>query len=243
MNGTSVTRPVMMRSRVSFATGWMSEGSGPAVAIGIDHKRGLPVSQQKVRCGIGCELMPFATTAPLRREIEARIPERPFTVEFWDGTRLPSTSGDGPDLQRPLAARRRPRAAGARPARARPRLRQRRARGRRHRRGDRAARRLAAAGARRRRQASAAARRRARRRRDQAAAAAAGRAAPQRPPPQQGARRPRRPPPLRRLQRVLRALPRTDDGLQLRDLAGWGEADAGGGAGREARDRRPQARR
>ena len=35
--------------------------------------------------------MPFARTAPLRREIEARIPERPFTVEFWDGTRLPAS--------------------------------------------------------------------------------------------------------------------------------------------------------
>jgi len=40
--------------------------------------------------------MPFARTEPLRREVEARIPERPFTVEFWDGTRLPSTGGDGP---------------------------------------------------------------------------------------------------------------------------------------------------
>jgi cyclopropane-fatty-acyl-phospholipid synthase len=40
--------------------------------------------------------MPFAKTAPLRREIEARVPERPFAIEFWDGTRLPSTSGDGP---------------------------------------------------------------------------------------------------------------------------------------------------
>jgi cyclopropane-fatty-acyl-phospholipid synthase len=40
--------------------------------------------------------MPFASTAPLRREIEARIPERPFKVEFWDGTRLASTNGDGP---------------------------------------------------------------------------------------------------------------------------------------------------
>jgi cyclopropane-fatty-acyl-phospholipid synthase len=37
--------------------------------------------------------MAFASTAALRREIEARIPERPFTVEFWDGTRLPSTDG------------------------------------------------------------------------------------------------------------------------------------------------------
>jgi cyclopropane-fatty-acyl-phospholipid synthase len=40
--------------------------------------------------------MPFARTAPLRREIEARIPERPFTVEFWDGTRLGASNGDGP---------------------------------------------------------------------------------------------------------------------------------------------------
>jgi cyclopropane-fatty-acyl-phospholipid synthase len=40
--------------------------------------------------------MPFATTAPLRREIAARIPERPFTVRFWDGTSLPATAGGGP---------------------------------------------------------------------------------------------------------------------------------------------------
>jgi cyclopropane-fatty-acyl-phospholipid synthase len=40
--------------------------------------------------------MPFASTAPLRREIEARIPERPFTVEFWDGTRLAASNGGGP---------------------------------------------------------------------------------------------------------------------------------------------------
>ena len=40
--------------------------------------------------------MPFANTAPLRREIEARIPERPFSVELWDGTRLPATGGAGP---------------------------------------------------------------------------------------------------------------------------------------------------
>jgi len=50
--------------------------------------------------------MPFARTKPLRREIEARIPERPFSVEFWDGTRLPSTDGDGPTffIRSPRAA-------------------------------------------------------------------------------------------------------------------------------------------
>ncbi len=40
--------------------------------------------------------MPFASTATLRREIERRIPQRPFKVEFWDGTRLPATAGEGP---------------------------------------------------------------------------------------------------------------------------------------------------
>ncbi len=50
--------------------------------------------------------MPFANTARLRREIEARLPERPFVVEFWDGTKLPSTSGDGPtfSVRSPRAA-------------------------------------------------------------------------------------------------------------------------------------------
>ena len=41
--------------------------------------------------------MPLAKTAPLREEIERVIPSRPFEVEFWDGTRLPSTEGDAPD--------------------------------------------------------------------------------------------------------------------------------------------------
>lgn len=40
--------------------------------------------------------MPFANTAPLRREIATRLPERPFTIEFWDGSEVPSTSGEGP---------------------------------------------------------------------------------------------------------------------------------------------------
>jgi cyclopropane-fatty-acyl-phospholipid synthase len=41
----------------------------------------------------------FSSTAPLRREIEARIPDRPFAVEFWDGTQLPSSDGDGPTFR------------------------------------------------------------------------------------------------------------------------------------------------
>jgi cyclopropane-fatty-acyl-phospholipid synthase len=39
--------------------------------------------------------MPFAKTEPIRREIEARLPERPFTLEFWDGTSVPATNGGG----------------------------------------------------------------------------------------------------------------------------------------------------
>jgi cyclopropane-fatty-acyl-phospholipid synthase len=40
--------------------------------------------------------MPFARTESLRREIEHNFPDRPFRVEFWDGTSIPSTNGDGP---------------------------------------------------------------------------------------------------------------------------------------------------
>ena len=57
----------------------------------------------------GCRVrdpMPFATTAPLRREIEARLPDRPFSVEFWDGTRVAATSEGGPtfSVRSPRAA-------------------------------------------------------------------------------------------------------------------------------------------
>ncbi|MBD0281597.1 MAG: class I SAM-dependent methyltransferase [Thermoleophilaceae bacterium] len=40
-----------------------------------------------------------ARTAPLRRELETALPVRPFSVEFWDGTGLASTSGDGPTFR------------------------------------------------------------------------------------------------------------------------------------------------
>lgn len=50
--------------------------------------------------------MPFATTAPLRREIEARLPDRPFTIEFWDGRRVAATADGGPtfSVRSPRAA-------------------------------------------------------------------------------------------------------------------------------------------
>ena len=35
-------------------------------------------------------------TAPLRRSIERLFPERPFTIEFWDGTSVPATRDGGP---------------------------------------------------------------------------------------------------------------------------------------------------
>ncbi|MFL5866369.1 MAG: class I SAM-dependent methyltransferase [Thermoleophilaceae bacterium] len=38
----------------------------------------------------------FARTAPLRTELEQTLPERPFSVELWDGSRLPATNGGGP---------------------------------------------------------------------------------------------------------------------------------------------------
>ena len=36
------------------------------------------------------------STEPLIKEIERALPERPFTIELWDGSRLPSTNGGGP---------------------------------------------------------------------------------------------------------------------------------------------------
>ena len=42
--------------------------------------------------------MRFATTAPLRRQIELFFPERPFALELWDGTAVPATNGGGPTL-------------------------------------------------------------------------------------------------------------------------------------------------
>jgi cyclopropane-fatty-acyl-phospholipid synthase len=43
--------------------------------------------------------MSFANTEPLRRELATALPERRFTVRFWDGTELPATNafdrGDG----------------------------------------------------------------------------------------------------------------------------------------------------
>lgn len=40
--------------------------------------------------------MPFARTEPLRRELERVLAERPFTLRFWDGSRLEATCGEGP---------------------------------------------------------------------------------------------------------------------------------------------------
>jgi cyclopropane-fatty-acyl-phospholipid synthase len=41
--------------------------------------------------------MSLTTTGPLRREVERALPQRPFTVDLWDGTTIASTeNGDGP---------------------------------------------------------------------------------------------------------------------------------------------------
>jgi cyclopropane-fatty-acyl-phospholipid synthase len=38
----------------------------------------------------------FGTTEPLRAAILEALPQRPFHVALWDGTRVPSSTGDGP---------------------------------------------------------------------------------------------------------------------------------------------------
>jgi cyclopropane-fatty-acyl-phospholipid synthase len=40
--------------------------------------------------------LPFANTAPLRRELASALPQRPFAVRFWDGTEVPATEPDAP---------------------------------------------------------------------------------------------------------------------------------------------------
>ena len=39
------------------------------------------------------------STKPLLNEIERAFPERPFTIELWDGSRVPSTNGGGPTFR------------------------------------------------------------------------------------------------------------------------------------------------
>jgi cyclopropane-fatty-acyl-phospholipid synthase len=43
--------------------------------------------------------LPLARTAPLRREIEAALAQRPFSIRFWDGTVVPATEAGGPTFQ------------------------------------------------------------------------------------------------------------------------------------------------
>jgi cyclopropane-fatty-acyl-phospholipid synthase len=40
--------------------------------------------------------MPFAQPEPLRRELARALPERPFTLRFWDGSELAPTAPGGP---------------------------------------------------------------------------------------------------------------------------------------------------
>jgi cyclopropane-fatty-acyl-phospholipid synthase len=40
--------------------------------------------------------LPFARTAPLRREIQAALPRRPFSIRFWDGTVVAATEDGAP---------------------------------------------------------------------------------------------------------------------------------------------------
>jgi cyclopropane-fatty-acyl-phospholipid synthase len=39
------------------------------------------------------------STEPLVKEIERAFPERPFTIELWDGAKVPSTNGGGPTFR------------------------------------------------------------------------------------------------------------------------------------------------
>ena len=43
--------------------------------------------------------MAFSNTAPLRSELAAAFPVRPFAVRFWDGSEIPATEGDAPTFE------------------------------------------------------------------------------------------------------------------------------------------------
>ncbi len=43
--------------------------------------------------------MAFSNTAPLRRQIEAALPRRPFAISFWDGTAVAATEPDAPTFR------------------------------------------------------------------------------------------------------------------------------------------------
>ncbi|MGH2951959.1 MAG: hypothetical protein ACRDKX_07950, partial [Solirubrobacterales bacterium] len=46
------------------------------------------------------ERVALARTAPIRRELERTLPERPFAVEFWDGSGVAATTnGRGPTFR------------------------------------------------------------------------------------------------------------------------------------------------
>ena len=183
----------------------------------------------------------FASTAPFRQAFLAHFPERPFSIRFWDGTSIPSTTGGGPtfDIRSPRAfayALSAPGQLGL---------------GRAYVAGEivpdemdatlDVVGTLEAAGDRPQGPGAARVRRRAGVGAAEAAARPGRRAETGRSPAQHRARPARGPPPLRRLQRVLRALPRRVDDVLLRRL-GPGRDDARGGPVREARHGLPQAR-
>jgi cyclopropane-fatty-acyl-phospholipid synthase len=43
--------------------------------------------------------VPLSNLAPLRRELAAALPQRPFTIRFWDGSSVPATEAGGPAFE------------------------------------------------------------------------------------------------------------------------------------------------
>ena len=190
--------------------------------------------------------MSLARSAPLRRELARALPERPFSIEFWDGSELAATGDAAANGADPAFRVRSPRAV-AHALRAPGQL----GLGRAYVAGElevddldaliavlhgwkpppldsRAKGRLALAAVR----AAGLTR---------PPAPPRGGASTARDPSLEGARRARGPPPLRPAAGVLRPLPRSLDDLQLRDLLRRRRL-ARGGAGAQARARVPKAR-
>ena len=222
-NGTRVTSPVMIRSRVSFSTGCMSVGRGPTLDIRGDHRQAGLSRAAKREGGIGSRQCAWRRQPPCAARSRHGSPNRPFDgrVLGWEPAAGHRRRG-GPTfrVRSPRAAAHVLRAPGQLGL------------GRAYVSGELEVDDIDAVielldswkpppleGADKARLLLGAVRAAGP---HPAAAAAGGRAAPERPPPLQGARRACGPPPLRRLQRVLRALPRRVDDLQLRGLRATG---------------------
>src|SRR3984957_11624548 len=73
----------MQRAKSKLAT------PGPGSYRHTSYSVGVPFNRSPTT-------LPFSRPESLRRELEQALPDRPFTVRFWDGSEVSPTAPDGP---------------------------------------------------------------------------------------------------------------------------------------------------